>query len=201
MAESINYGASWTQICNRALGRLGTASIDTLDEGTRNAEYCQRFLPQAVEDVLGRYGFRFSRRRARLAPDAERPEFGWRRQFNLPVDCIRLIAVYGGSGSVADETERVPYGVENGKILADAEELRIVYNFRPDDPDLMPSAVRNAVSVRLAGLLSTALTSNEQLIALLASEYPQALAIAESEDAAMNFVPPDETFFTERRGG
>jgi hypothetical protein len=32
--DSVNYTASWTQICNRALGRLGSEAITHLSEGT-----------------------------------------------------------------------------------------------------------------------------------------------------------------------
>jgi hypothetical protein len=199
--DGVDYTASWTQICNRALGRLGTATITDLSDGTLNAEYCGRFLPEAIEYVLGQYNFNFSRRRVRLAPNAEKPAFGWKEQFNYPMDCIRLVAVYGGHSRIPEDIERAPYQVENGKILSDTDELQIIYIARPDDPNQLPQAVRKAISTHLAYLLTTPLTSSEQITALVAAESAAALEIAKREDAQMNYDPQAEgqKFHTEAR--
>ena len=203
LTDGIDYTASWTQICNRALGRLGDATITDLSDGTKNAEYCGRFLPQAIEYVLGQYDFNFARRRQRLAPDTEKPVFGWKEQFNYPMDCIRLIKVYGGHSQMPGEIERVPYQVENGKILSDTDELQIIYIARPDDPNQLTQSARNAISTHLAYLLATALTSNEQLIALIAAESKGALELAKTADAQMNYNPQadGQEFHTEARKG
>jgi len=199
--DSVDYTASWTQICNRALGRLGSDTITDLADGTKSAEYCLRFLPEAIEYVLGQWDFKFARRRLRLAPNAEKPAFGWDYQFNYPMDCIRLIIVYGGHSEKPEESEYVPYEVENGKILSDADALQIIYIARPDDPNQMPQSVRKAISTHLAYLLSTALASNEQLTALIAAESQTTLEIAKRVDAQMNYDPEarGKEFHTEAR--
>jgi hypothetical protein len=201
LSDGVDYTASWTQICNRALGRLGSATITDLSDGTKNAEYCGRFLPEAIEYVLGQYDFKFARRRQRLAPNAEKPAFGWKEQFNYPVDCIRLVAVYGGHSQMPEENERIPYQVENGKILANVDELQIIYIARPDDPNQLPQAVRKAISTHLAYLLATPLTSESQTIGLIAAESSTAIEIAKREDAQMNYDPQaeGEKFHTEAR--
>ena len=195
MSDSVDYTASWTQICNRALGRLGSDTITDLSEGTKNAEYCGRFLPEAIEYVLGQWDFKFARRRQRLAMNAEQPAFGWKYQFNYPMDCIRLVKVLDGA------VENVPYQAENGKILTDADEIYLVYIARPDDPNHLPQSVRKAISTHLAYLLTTPLTSNEQLIALIAAESQAAVELAKKEDAQMNFDPwaSGNRFHTEAR--
>lgn len=201
LKDGVDYSASWIQICNRALGRLGDATITDLSDGTRTAEYCGRFLPQAIEHVLGQYNFNFARRRQRLNPNAEKPAFGWKEQFNYPMDCIRLIKVYGGHNQIPEEDDCVPYQVENGKIFADTDALQIIYIARPDDPNQLPQAVRNAISTHLAYLLATALTSNEQLITLVAAESQGALELAKKLDAQMNYDPQaaGERFHVEAR--
>jgi hypothetical protein len=199
--DSVDYTASWTQICNRALARLGDGTITDLSDGTNTSDYCGLFLPQAVEHILGQYDFNFARKRQRLAPNSEKPLFGWKEQFNYPMDCIRLIKVYGGHSLMPGEGERVAYQVENGKILSDACELQIVYIARPDDPNQLPQSARNAISTHLAYLLATALTSNEQLIALIAGESRGAIELAKSVDAQMNYDPQaaGQEFHTEAR--
>jgi len=199
--DSVNYTASWTQICNRALGRLGSDTITDMTDGTKSAEYCNRFLPEAIEHILGQWDFKFARRRQRLAMNAEKPAFGWKYQFNYPMDCIRLIKVYGGHSEKPEESDYVPYEVENGKILSDAEALQIIYIARPDDPNQLPQSVRKAVSTHLAYLLSTALASNEQLTALIAAEGQAAIETAKRVDAQMNYDPDarGNDFHTEER--
>jgi len=199
--DSVDYTASWTQICNRALGRLGSDTITDLSDGTKSAEYCNRFLPEAIEYILGQWDFKFAKRRQRLVPNADKPAFGWDYQFNYPMDCIRLIIIYGSHSEKPEESEYVPYEVENGKILSDADELQIIYIARPDDPNQLPQSVRKAISTHLAYLLSTALASNEQLTALIAAESQTNLEIAKREDAQMNYDPEAEgkKFHTETR--
>jgi len=199
--NGVDYTASWTQICNRALGRLGSNTIADLADGTKEAEYCGRFLPEAIEYVLGQWDFKFARKRLRLAPNAEKPEFGWDYQFNYPMDCIRLIKVYGGFSKRPEESEYVPYEVENGKILCDSDALQIIYIARPDDPNQFPQTVRKAVSTHLAYLLSTAIASSEQLTALIAAESQTTLEIAKRVDAQMNYDPEaaGKNFHTEAR--
>ena len=188
-SDSVDYTASWTQICNRALGRLGSDTIVDLDDGSKSAEYCGRFLPEAIEHILGQWDFKFARRRLRLSPNIDRPAFGWNNQFNYPMDLIRLVKVYGGHNERPDDNDLVPFQVENGMILTDADILRIIYIARPDDPNQLPQSIRKAISTHLASLLATPLTSNEQLIALILSESQRAIEQAKIEDAQMNFDP------------
>ena len=200
-SDSVDYTASWAQICNRALGRLGSEAIINLDEGTQISELCNRFLPQAIEHVLGQWSFKFSRRRIRLALNEERPLFGWRYQFKLPKDLIRIIDVIGGGSSMPEQTELIPYQIENGMILADTDTVQIIYIARPDDPNQLPQSVRNAISTYLAYLLATPLTLNQTLIAFILSESQQAIELAKTEDAQMNHDPYafGQNFHTENR--
>jgi hypothetical protein len=137
----------------------------------------------------------------RLALNAERPLFGWRYQFTYPMDLIRIIAVFGGNNEMPEVTELIPYQIENGMILANNDIVQIIYIARPDDPNQLPQAVRKAISTHLAYLLSTPLTSNEQLIALIAAESQRAIEQAKVEDAQMNYDPyaRGESFHTENR--
>ena len=200
-SDSVDFTASWTQICNRALGRLGNEAITHLNEGTQTSEFCVRFLPQAIEHVLGQCNFKFARRRIRLALNAERPLFGWRYQFTYPMDLIRIIDVFGGNSNMPEQTELIEYQIENGMILANVDMVQIIYIARPDDPNQLPQSVRNAISTHLAYLLSTPLTSNQQLIALLAAESLQTINQAKTEDAQMNYDPYafGQNFHTENR--
>jgi hypothetical protein len=86
-------------------------------------------------------------------------------------------------------------------ILADTDEVFIVYIERPDDPNRLAAAARKAISTHLAFLLSTAVASNEQLTGLLLQESAQATETAKKEDAQMSYDPVSEgeRFHTEAR--
>jgi hypothetical protein len=192
LKTSVDYSVSWTSICNGALGRLGAASIVDLSEGTINAELCSRFLPRAVEHVLDQYDFNFAKKRARLAPLTEKPESGWKEQFPLPVDLLRVTGVSGGS---------VPYRIEGDRILADAEEIDLLYIARPLTPRRFPSYVTNALVAYLAFLLSAVVTSSEQLVMLMKGDSGELIETAKRLDAAQNYAPEDagKPFYTEER--
>lgn len=201
MNMSINYTASWTQICNSALARLGSEPIKDLTDTSNGAIFCNRFLPQAVEYVLGQWNFTFARRRQKLAMNAEEPLFGWNYQFNCPKDLIRLIEVIGGNNKTPTQSELVPYQVENGMILTNSDSIYITYIARPDNPNQLSHSARNAISTHLAFLLSTPLTASEQLISFLAAESQRAIEQAKTEDAHMNYDPyaHGQDFHVEKR--
>ncbi|MDR1127922.1 MAG: hypothetical protein LBL20_01300 [Treponema sp.] len=194
----IIYSVSWTQMCNSALGRLGAEQITDLSEGTGNAEYCMTYLGDVVEDVLGQYDWYCCRKRVRLAPDLSPPAFGRAYRFLLPADCLRIIRV--GSDGQEDGPE-APYIVENGAILADTDHLDCVYVVQPEDPGRLPAPVRKAIIASLAFLLSTPLTSNDQLAVRIAAERQEALEKAKIWDARQTYDPRQagEPLFEEAR--
>jgi hypothetical protein len=161
--------------------------ITDTSEASTNAQYCREFLGEAVEDVLGHYDWHCCRRRARLAPDAEKPAFGFSRQFPLPADCIRIISV--GTEGLRDA---VPYAVENRFIFSDADTLEIVYLELPADPNGLPAPLRKAVYTTLTQLLTIPLTSSEELAARVSVEQQLALKRAREWDAAQEYDPSAE---------
>jgi hypothetical protein len=200
MPDQINYDTSWTQICNQALGRMGTANITDMEEATTNAEFCRRFLPQAVQHVLGQYDFACSRRRAVLAALAEKPAFEWAEQFAIPADLLRVISAADIDGNPTS------YVIENGKILTEdpgrKPVLKLVYTARPYSPEGMPHYLRNAISATLAYMLATAMSGSEQLLTILVQESSAMIEIAKKEDAQNGFdiQAKGERFYTELRG-
>jgi hypothetical protein len=120
-----------------------------------------------------------------LHPAEQRPEFGYEWQFPLPTDFIRLVEV---QGYVKNE-DKPPYVIEGGFILADTGSLQIVYIARPQDPARLISGLRRAIYTELAALIATALVSNEQLISLVLQQAARAVALAQIEDAQLNYDP------------
>jgi hypothetical protein len=185
-------------MCNSALGRLALGEITDLSEGSANANYCRTYLGDVIEEVLGHYDWQCCRKRVRLAPEVSPPAFGWAYRYPLPEDCLRILRV--GSDGQEDGPE-IPYVVENGAVLADTDYLDVVYITRPEDPNRLPAPVRKAIIVSLAFLLTTPLTSNDQLAVRIAAERQEALEKARVWDARQVYDPRQsgEPWFEEER--
>jgi hypothetical protein len=194
---ALEYPDSWTAICNIALGRLGSRRITSVDpsDGSPNASYCALHLPRAIEDVLAYHDWIGMTKRVGLEKSTGTPANGFLYFYQQPPDLERILEVVTGG---------VPFRAEQDQILTDAETVDLAYIFRPAATDIVtiPKTIRAAISATLAFLLTTPLTSSEQLANRIAGEmataYTRALAAdgkgREPDDAALQlgFVWYDE---------
>jgi hypothetical protein len=170
---SLDYASSWVALANRALARLGSASIVSLDDGSSTAAYVRSLFPEAVLSVYGEYDWKSAKKRVELAPLATTPEYGYDYAYQLPSDFVRLVEV-----DTLDE-----YSPEGQTILSNDTSLNITYIARPDDPTKIPGHIQHLLITKLAFLLSTPLTSNEGLSQRLMGEYMEATNRAKDDDS------------------
>jgi hypothetical protein len=176
VGQYLEFSKSWTTLCNMALARMGSELITDLQDGSQNSLYCQTFLDDAIQIVLNDYSWLNCRRRVVLGPDVEKPPFRWRNYFTVPDGYIRHISILDSGGYA------VPFIREGNKILSDADELNLVYIYKPYNPNDIGPHVRVAIYTRLAYLISTAISSNETLLQVLIAEYEAALEKAKVQD-------------------
>jgi hypothetical protein len=179
----------WVSIANRALARIGTQSISSLDEGSTASKYCSSLLPEAVQSVYGQYDWRSARKRIELAPLTELPIYDWSYAYQLPVDFARLL-------SVDSENE---YSLEGQTILSNDEEMSITYIAYPVEATFIPGYISHLLVTFLAFLLSTPLVSNETMAQRLLQEYQTALERAKVDDNAGVYETPPEAFYEDAR--
>ena len=103
---------SKVEIINIALSRIGESPIQSLDEGTVPANMAKVFYDPARRATLRDYTWNFSLRTARLAKLDETPD-DFLFAFSLPVDCLRAVAILGGSS---------PHHLVRGRKLFSNEE-------------------------------------------------------------------------------
>jgi hypothetical protein len=156
--------------------------ITGLDEGSQAASFCLTYLGDALEGVLAQHDWKRCTRRVRLAPDPEGPPFGWAYRFRLPVDFIRLVRPLEPPGPP-------PFLIEGAYIYANEKPLDLAYIALPEDPGVLSDSLARAVYTGLAYLLSTPMSSNEQLAARIAAERGEALERAVREDAQLGYDP------------
>jgi hypothetical protein len=96
----------------------------SLDDDTGEARLCRRHFGNTMREVLRAAQWRCARRRVRLSPLAEPPEFGWRAQFQLPADFVRLVSF---NGDRRDGVSGPLFEIEGRRLLANEGSARVVY--------------------------------------------------------------------------
>lgn len=122
---------SVVSIANTALIKMGIDSplIVDIDENSNSARVMKQLYEPSKKSVLRRNIWRFSLKRARLAPLVTGPEFGDGNYFSIPTDCLRIIGT-----SIDQFYDYLPWKREGDKILADTDTLDIVYVSDVTDP-------------------------------------------------------------------
>lgn len=81
---------SQIDVCNNALMKIGSASITSLLDNSREARACSNAYDARRRAELRKHFWNFAMKRAVLAPDNFTPAFDFAYQFSLPVDCVRV---------------------------------------------------------------------------------------------------------------
>lgn len=147
--------SSEVSIVNRALSYMGASSITSLDDDADRAAKMKAGLPFARDAVLRQYPWNCATRRAVLPALAEAPAYEFARAFQLPVDCLRVIALDG------DVQYGVRWRVEGRQLLTDADApLKLRYVARVPDVATLDSMLADAIAARLAADLAYSITQN-----------------------------------------
>ena len=183
MPAGITYPSSWTDIANLALGRIGVGKINNvLQPDNENASYCNMFLGQAVEDVYGDFSWKGATKRVQLEQLTETPVFGFAYFYQMPADWIRNPDREKEAERSNIDTGGADYTIEGDRLLTDATTVFMAYIARPDDVGKIRPLVRTAIALRLAFLLTSAITSAENLSNRIAGEYAAAMNSAIAAD-------------------
>lgn len=121
-----------------------------IDPGDERApvQWMRRNYPAVRDAVLRRHPWNFAIARAALAEMSERPAFGWRRQYQLPDDCLRVLPPNDCGSFMGGD---IPYQVEGRRILSDARApLRIRYVRRVEEVGLFDPLFTQLLAAELA---------------------------------------------------
>jgi hypothetical protein len=162
---------SETSIANMSLARIGAARINTIDDTSVSGQACRDLYAQTRDSLLRDWTWNFAIARADLAECADPPEFGWRRQFQLPSDFLRLVFL-----NRPDErsTGTEPFAIEGSKLLTNAHHAHLVYVSRVTDPTKFDSLFTNLLVLQLALALCMPLTQDKAMRQQIAQETASA---------------------------
>ena len=146
---------SETEICNLALGLIGSPRINALTDETVSAIKCRLHYPQVRDALLRSHWWRFATARKTLSQDTTDPDFQWDNQFDLPTDFLRMKALYNTNYS---------YDLEGKKLLTDDDTAEIVYIRKVTDVAQFDPLFVDILSLQLAVILAEAIAQDRLLM-------------------------------------
>lgn len=171
---------SAVELCNGALMRLGASAILALDEDSKAARLCAQFFPRVRDAVLRCHPWNCALARADLARLATSPIFGFANAYQLPSDCLRVLAL-------ADEG--ISFRIEGRMLLCDAEAAQILYIQCVSDPTQFDPLLGEAIVARLAAELAYPIANSTTLAQSMMQLYERKLREARGVDSQEGSPP------------
>lgn len=216
--------SSDVEICNLALSNIRGGSINSLNEGSIQAQVCKLKYPILRDRCLREIPWQFNHKIRALAPLITNV-FTWTYAYSYPVDCLKIRRMIGSyeesnqtnSGFVShgyDSEQRamkqrhqIPYevfNVDNSKVIgSDTRDLRIDYAAKITDPNLFSDDFILALSHLLASEIAIPIVGAELGRALRSdsiSLYSEYLQSAISNDLNDQYLSVPESDFITIRG-
>lgn len=109
-------------IVNSALIKVGEKPIHSLDDDSNQARLAKLRFAVVADLVTTLHPFSCAKSRRKLNPEVDEPPFGFRYQFPLPDELLRLLAVVGPAGDTLYD-----FVVEGHKVLANVDRIGISF--------------------------------------------------------------------------
>ncbi len=183
--------ASIVDLCNSALNLISEYEItDINDQSNKVARLCKSLYYKTVNEVLRIHLWNSAIKRVELAKETANPVFGFDNQYQLPVDCLRVLEI----------GDNPTYKVEGRKILTDSDTCFLKYIKIITDPNEMDSLLQECIYTHLAMKLSFPLTNSSNMKKSLKEDFESALSQARSidamEDTPDQFIDGDSTWLS-----
>jgi len=163
-----------TSLFNGALALIGERRVESPDDETWPGPLLKERWPTVRDAVFRAHPWNCLIERAALSRGVAVPAFGYSYRYELPADCLRVLAPTEPEG---------PFATEGRALLSDAETLAIRYVARSDDPAVYDALLVTALEQRLAMEVATRVTDSSVLQERLFNLYQQTLAKARSVDS------------------
>lgn len=157
-------------ICNLSLGKLGTRSITSLDEATKEGRACKKFYEHVRDNITKKHNWSCAIHRQTLTRLVDTPlglDFDY--YFQLPQDpyCLRAIEII--------ENPLIPFRVEGRRLLMNEASGTLKYIKRITTEADMDDSLVEAIACALALSMCYEITQSIQLSNDLKVQYADAL--------------------------
>ena len=179
MTSPFSFKEGWNlssviQVCNTALSYLGCRRIDSLTEHSEEARAAALHYELCRNELLRGASWNFARRVMSLAR-LDKAVPGWDGVYQLPLDCLYVLDLYGAAGRSRARSE---YRLMGREVLCGFEKPWAEYISSEADPATFDSLFVAALAYRLAAAMAHDLTGNGGLKNQMMQCYQQALAEA-----------------------
>ena len=162
------------QIANKALTKLGLPTIQSFDSQEEAARLAGAVFGTVRDFELATYPWAFAIKRTELPALAESPAFGYKFQYALPADFLRLEGIYNCGGA-----DKNAYELEGNNLLTDiGAPLQIRYISRELNQIKWPPYFVEAVATKLAYEMCERLKQDPQRKSVLWQEYQAIIGAA-----------------------
>lgn len=178
-------------ICNSALAKVGAGRINTLNDDTKTARLCLEQYPKLRDAALKNHPWNFAIKRAELSKLVTTPAFGFDNEFQLPIDCLRVLNLdveefhpHGGfphHSAIGNHSHG--YKVEGRKLLTDLAEVKIRYIFAEDNAGNFDPEFAEYLAYKLAADLAYPLVQSVSLTDRMLALADRVLKDVRSSDA------------------
>lgn len=199
--------ATKVQICNLALSHIGQHSIQSLDEATKLAQYCNLHFDNTRDAVLRDHAWGFAKKRLTLALTGDTYS-GWDYAYAYPDDCLVAHEIFDLTGSVTGtaydpdtdtyySTGKVEFEVSVNNalsqkiILTNKESAELMYTARVTNVGLFDPLFVDALSYALALKLVQPLKADTALRQELSNSYVRLVERAKAVSANETYKKPD----------
>jgi hypothetical protein len=183
-------------ICNRALQKLGSASITSLTDGSPEATACNLAYEPCKLALLEQHEWGFSIKRDALSADSPAPTWGRENAFSFPSDCLRLAHQYPEDNDYLIDTI-----IEGRKILTnESAPLYIRYVYNVTDTNEMTPLFREALATLIAFELCEQITQSNTKKAQLENDLKKIISEAKRSNAIQQAAkdPPTDPWIAVR---
>ena len=170
--------ASVVGICNGALNQLGATTILSLTEDSKNARLCNTRYSEVRDAVFRSHPWNCLQTRVELPQSTTTPAWGFKFQYDLPGDCLRLLRILEYDSD---------HKVEGRSILSNSETMKILYISRVTDPNQYDELLRETISAALAADIAYAVTSSNPTAANMYELFQSKLKEARFVDATEGY--------------
>lgn len=173
-------------VANIALDWLKEGVISSFDDDRPAGRWMKRNFPIVRDMTLCLNPWRFAVQRLQIAESADKPGYGYQRQYLKPDNCLRVLPL---RQSGYTNGPLVRYSVEGDYILTDATgPLRIRCITRVEDATKWSPLFIDAFSLQLAMRLGNWLTGKETFVARIAAAYKETITMAIFTDSAEGYA-------------
>lgn len=189
-----------TELCNVALGHIGQARIADIGERSPAAEHCRRMFDHVRRLCLRDHDWNFAVRRAALTALETPPPFGFSAAYQLPADCLRVLAINGQPAGVRG----TQWEVEGRTVLINADVAHLRYIRDADDVTQWDSIFQSYFGYRLAAAIAPSFRIDPQAglqLEQMAAAVRSSAQEADNVETAPRVTRLDQSEIIQERGG